>query len=250
MSKHCKNCGELLTGKYCSSCGQAASTDRINSTYLAEQIQNSVFHMDGGLLLTLKRLCTKPGYFIKKYLEGERVSYFKPFGLLLLLSVVYSFLSLTFKITPEYSDMGVNASSTTVWVEWMYRYFGYITLFTVPIQSLFTFLFFRKEKYNYIEHLVVNAYAFCLQILVNTLLLAYNYFYPTLLGYTITSFIGLFVVVWTYVQLFKRGSVIARILKSILVNILSYLLTFILMMVVVVIVVLLNPSWLEMLMGG
>ncbi|MDH6353963.1 hypothetical protein M2132_000283 [Dysgonomonas sp. PH5-45] len=79
-SSICKNCNSTIKGNYCQNCGQATKTDRINFHYLVHEIQHSIFHVDKGILFTIKELLLRPSITIKGYLEGKRVNLFKPFG--------------------------------------------------------------------------------------------------------------------------------------------------------------------------
>ena len=53
---NCKNCGEVLTGKYCSKCGQKASVDKLNLSSFSSEISDGVFNMNKGLFYTIKEL--------------------------------------------------------------------------------------------------------------------------------------------------------------------------------------------------
>lgn len=46
--------------------------------------------------------------------------------------------------------------------EYIKKYLSFVILLNVPFISFFSWIFYRKKKYNYAEHLVINAYGYSL----------------------------------------------------------------------------------------
>ncbi len=92
--RHCNNCGNILRGNFCSSCGQADKNVRRPLLSLLKELLQIVFELDGRAYRTLFFLFTRPGYLSKEYVEDRRASYTPPLRLFLALSILL-FFSLT-----------------------------------------------------------------------------------------------------------------------------------------------------------
>ncbi|NQY13457.1 MAG: DUF3667 domain-containing protein [Henriciella sp.] len=85
----CKNCGEIVTQRYCTNCGQlAASFHRPILSLIGETIGDT-FTLDGRLARTVPILLFRPGRLTKNYTEGKRARYVPPFRLFLLASLLF-----------------------------------------------------------------------------------------------------------------------------------------------------------------
>lgn len=162
---NCLNCSAELAGKFCSGCGQKADTHRINAKhFIMHDLVHGVWHLDRGLLYTLKSLFTRPGYMAKDYIEGKRVQYYNIFYLLLLMfPVIFVIQSWTDKLTEH--TFSFKASLLTF----------------IPIFALLGFLFFKRMKYNFFEH-VIAAGVITFWNLIMTMVIS---FYPPV--YTMTA---------------------------------------------------------------
>jgi hypothetical protein len=159
MSSHCLNCSTPLTSNYCAQCGQKASTHRYSIRHFIEHdVIHSMWHVDKGILFTLKQLFTRPGHSIREYIEGKRVGYFSFFTLLLLLLGFSVFLN-NYKLV-EMADIMPASSKETMnkMQKFMKENPKAMLMIMIPISSIFSFLWFRKAKLNFSEHLVMNAY--------------------------------------------------------------------------------------------
>lgn len=236
MCNLCKNCNAPVNGNYCEVCGQAANTKRINLSYLLTQIQ--FIYLDHGLFFTLKRLFTKPGEMIKGYLAGKRVQYFKPFSLVFILATVYTVLSLWFdariqvEVLSYEAENNLNLVMMRKYQEFIYSYFAYILLFSLPALALSTFLVFRKNGYNYAEHLTINTYASAGQIVLYILTLFTKFFMSVINGQVLAIIITSVYAVWVYVMVFKRSSWIKCLFKSIFAVILQTVFVVLIMSIV------------------
>ena len=230
MNKKCKNCGEFAQSNYCSNCGQSTETGRIDLHYLSHEIQHSVFHVDRGILYTIKELLTRPGYTIKNYLDGKRVNYFKPFAFVVILSTIYGFIAHFFDVYPESSimlDMGnESARYNQMTLEWLYSHYSMAMLFLSTFSALSSYLIFRKSGYNYLEHLVIYSYIVGIQIFLFLLSYIFYYNFPSIWIIYIVSVLAYSYNVWVLFQLFNDGSWVKTIVKVLVCFVLSMLMIF------------------------
>ena len=78
----CLNCGAVVTGAYCSTCGQAAHLHR-SLLSLGHDILHGVFHFEGKFWRTLPELFFHPGRLTRRYIDGERAKFVSPMALFL-----------------------------------------------------------------------------------------------------------------------------------------------------------------------
>ncbi|MDR1055043.1 MAG: DUF3667 domain-containing protein [Prevotellaceae bacterium] len=247
----CKNCSKPVKNNFCDVCGQASNTKRINSVYLLSQIQ-SVFNIDRGFFFTIKELLVRPGETIRNYVEGKRIRYFKPFSFTFLAATIYALLVLIFgdKIVNlvndgiadsmvdytdgEMHDFDPEAYKQTVQqsMEVVYSYYGAFTLLTVPLYSLATFFLFKKEGYNYAEHMVINAYIVGLQIIICFFALPFANSYW---GISVYAFAILFTI-RMYMQVFIKTLKGSRFFRVLLTIVFPYLLILLLSAIVGVVI--------------
>ena len=81
-SAACLNCGTLLSGAYCSACGQKARVHRSLRSFFGDMVQG-LFNFEGKIWRTLPLLALRPGEMTRRYVEGERARYVSPVALYL-----------------------------------------------------------------------------------------------------------------------------------------------------------------------
>lgn len=231
MEVICKNCGQHFKGHYCNNCGQTADTHKINWHFLWHDIQNSLLHFDQGILYSFLQLFTRPGHSIREFIEGKRVKHFKPLSLVVLLATLYGLLYHYFNIYlfPEPVDPEVNYHKFN---EFMSEYFSWITLATIPIYTVGTYICFRKQGYNFIELFILNTYK------ASQRLFAHLVTFPVILYFngtpqirTITTLlygIDIVVIYWTNLQFFNKISKT----KAFFLSVLSHIIFWILLIIV------------------
>lgn len=84
----CLNCGEALTGPFCSSCGQRAIPANPTVAELTGDAWHELSGYDGRLMATLRGLA-RPGFLTREYLAGRRAHYLPPLRVYLIVSVLY-----------------------------------------------------------------------------------------------------------------------------------------------------------------
>ncbi|MBS7233691.1 DUF3667 domain-containing protein [Flavobacterium psychroterrae] len=177
MEITCKNCRHLYTGHYCSNCGQTAATYRINWHFLWHEIKHSLLHFDEGIPYSIKQLFTRPGHSIRDFIEGKRIRHFKPLSLVLVLGALYGILYHYFTIN-LFSASSNSKIDMVDFNEWSSKHYSWITILTIPLFTLGTFICFRNQGYNFVEYFVLNTYKasqkLCIQIFSFPLIYYFN----------------------------------------------------------------------------
>lgn len=216
MAIICKNCNQHFQGRFCNHCGQSAETHKINTHFLWHDIQHGFLHLDKGFFFTVKELFTRPGHSIREFIEGKRVKHFKPISLVLVLSGLLGLLYHFFHIsilegnvvmtaTDKEGIAFINAFNSAS--DWIAEHYAVATILQLPVFSICTFLIFRKAKYNFIEHLVLNCFLTGQKQFFHIVLFPLIYFYtatPTIRP--IISFENLAdmaLTIWVFVQFFN-----------------------------------------------
>lgn len=96
----CLNCGTLLTGDYCSHCGQHAHAHRTVSAFLHD-LAHGVLHFEGKVWRTIPMLLWHPGELTRDYVEGKRARFVSPMALFL------------FSVFLMFAVLGMSSSITT-----------------------------------------------------------------------------------------------------------------------------------------
>ncbi len=229
----CKNCNNEFEGRFCNQCGQSAETHEMNLHFLVHDIQHGLFHLDKGFFFTIKELFTRPGYTIREYLQGKRVKHFKPISLILLLAGILGLLSHYFHYdmlsdTVQVSGTGAQDEEIRKSIkevsEWVSAHYALVSLLLLPVFTLGTFLSFRKKGYNFVEHLVINAFLTGQRLVLRILLFPGFYFLSGDNLKNFSMFINTVIFIltfWTLFQFFnttKKSTVFWRTLLSFIIS--------------------------------
>ena len=188
-SNKCLNCSTLMDSdaKFCAACGQSKNVHRFSMPNFFHEAFHAFTHTDKGILHLLKCLAIQPGTTAREYINGRRKYYFNPFSFFLILMGLFvlsnSFFVKPRKITEPNATvlqriptedgkkkyiamMGRVTKSSN-----FFRQHGnVVAMVAVPFISLFTWLFFRRKKYNYAEHLTANMMFVAFSNLVFTII--------------------------------------------------------------------------------
>lgn len=228
MAENCQNCNEMITGSFCSNCGQK-KYKRIDRKYIWEEIQYSVLHTNKGFLYSVKNILKNPGKTARGFIDGNRVNHYKPILLTFVLIGLATFLSYKMlhlkEITNAYfSQQHINSNLMSDIVSFIASYNSFIMLLLIPLFALATKIAFRKWGNNYYEHVVMNAYILSFYTLI-TVILVYPimYFFRHSPGtfYNLTQYTVLLVpiiLVWFFKEFYKD-----KPLKSIILKVLGVL---------------------------
>jgi hypothetical protein len=214
----CQNCGFRGAGHYCPQCGQRYDTHRFTLPHLLHEVFHLFTHVEQGLIYTLKELLLRPGDMQRRYLAGQRTRFQKPFSLFFLACTLtalgqYGIKSLVARWYGVSDDSG----------DYFRHYFALMQVGLLPLYALITWLFFRRDRYNYAEIAVVVLYSLSLLLNVILLLNALRLIWP----HFETRYVELPLVVvyntWTYLRLFPQASRWGLGAKSLLINSLCFL---------------------------
>ncbi|MBB6270672.1 hypothetical protein HDF26_001099 [Pedobacter cryoconitis] len=170
MEHHCLNCTYQVIDNYCQNCGQKSSTHRYSVKHFVEHdFIHGVWHVDKGILFTIKELFTRPGNSVREFIQGKRVNYFSFVTLILLVVTASSLLPPYIHI--KLSDLIPLSSKAAMnsFEKFLITYPKLIIIITIPVNSLFSLLWFRKSRINYAENLVLNSYKAASELLIGLL---------------------------------------------------------------------------------
>ncbi|MBS1536074.1 MAG: DUF3667 domain-containing protein [Flavobacteriaceae bacterium] len=187
METSCKNCATQLVENYhfCPNCGQKTPLHRLSMHEVFHEAFHYFTHADKSFLVLLKELIYKNGRVAKEYVEGKRKKYFSPLNFFMIVAAL-NLIAMTadgveekhdvLKENPELMQMDATSKQHMIQMyERQYEATHFIrthanktVLVSLPFMAFIFWLFYRKEKYNYTEHLVAGMfmYAFCTLIFV------------------------------------------------------------------------------------
>ncbi|HYX47335.1 MAG TPA: DUF3667 domain-containing protein [Sphingomicrobium sp.] len=112
--KKCLNCGTLLSGPYCSACGQKAHVHRSVRAFFQDFIQG-LFNFEGKIWRTLPMLAWRPGEMTRRYIAGERARFISPAALYLFtVFAMFAVLNFTGTLSPSHNAHPADALKTAV----------------------------------------------------------------------------------------------------------------------------------------
>ncbi len=199
----CANCGLPSISnpqKHCHGCGQAVPVSRIDWAFMRKELSQSVLQIERGTLFTLKALFTRPGHFLREYLQGKRAGHVKPLPLLMLSAaatlIVAKFTLQGVLIDADLSEQAhatlgdatrqqslAIATLTAKFNQaqaWANENLTLTTLIMLPFEAAaFKMAFGRRAKLNYPEWLVVTSYLTVQTFVVWSFILVFQMAWPT-----------------------------------------------------------------------
>lgn len=178
QSTTCLNCGHALQPdhRFCPACGQATHLHRINGHYLAHEAVHYFTHADRGIFLLLASLLRQPGIAARHYLAGQRKKYFPPLTFFLLGAAILVFMSKWIgnpggealqNIQAALQNPGLSAAEKQQLLvarrsmqaaDFTAQYANFVNMLATPILVMWMYLFYRRQRLNFTEHLVANLY--------------------------------------------------------------------------------------------
>ena len=245
MSENCKNCSEIITGNFCSQCGQK-KYKRIDKSYIWEELQYTILHTNKGFLYSLKNILKNPGKTAREFIDGKRIRHYKPILMTFVLSGIATFL--TYKVlgfaeimSAFYRERNIGAKATADIMSFFSSYSTLIMLMLIPFFALTTKIAFKKWGHNYYEHIVMNAYILSYYTIISIIIVYPIMFFfkhsspATMMAITFYSlFLIPLILVWFFKEFYKEKPVKAVILKVLAVLGLVILGYIILLLIVVI----------------
>lgn len=88
QQSQCRNCNAVLSGEYCSQCGQREGRGDLTVGDVAGELVEEFYSWDSRLWRTLGCLVFRPGFLTAEFIIGHRARYVPPFRLYLIISFV------------------------------------------------------------------------------------------------------------------------------------------------------------------
>ena len=198
--------------------------------------------LEKGIIYTITTLTIRPGKAIKVFLFEDRTRLTKPLRFLILTVAVTTFI--LFKIIPELPNTdGLNFIPLDSLPDqfkahgeklntFIVQYFNLFQLLKIPFFSLATWWLFKKNNYNFAEHLVINAYIYSYQNIYLAILLPILMMTPELVVALLTL-VTFGYMSFVFVQVFDE-SPIRSFLKSLASYFIGNFLHTIFMLIVIV----------------
>ncbi|MFT5778420.1 MAG: hypothetical protein ACI837_001376 [Crocinitomicaceae bacterium] len=226
----CLNCSTPLVGVYCHACGQSSKEGRITNRRLLVEIPATGIDVKRGFAHSIWTLATKPAATIKTYLEGKRVSHYKPFALLLGLLLVYFLIGSWLGWGNDLVE--INEGKDSGVGKFLSENPQILSVFSMIFIALGMRLTLFKAGYNYAEHLYIH----CFVLIVIQI-------YAIILGPVIVQFISadIFSVTTVFIQIILSCFVYYKLLHHkmngaviVLLTLLGHILSLILIAIVAV----------------
>ena len=155
MAESCLNCGAANSQdqKFCAQCGQRTNISRqLTMRDIGHDLVHAITHADHSIFSLIRALITRPGYVARDFVEGRRKRHFGPFAFLI---ITVGLASAVIFVTGVqwFQPYGHGKAG-----ELLQRHVNLVILLQMPLLALSCAVFFRKERRNFAEHLVLAAY--------------------------------------------------------------------------------------------
>ena len=178
--KECVNCGTMTDTPHCPNCGQKMTVKRVSFRSIIEEFFSKWIGFDNQFGRTVISMLTMPEQVVHAYLHGNRTKYIGPLGYVVIMTALLiisfdlfgleaqdfikenqsTFEELYQQDLPE--EKTVLQKQTTQKInEFAARNFRFLSALLIPFWAISFWFFYRKEKLNYIERLVVATYLSC-----------------------------------------------------------------------------------------
>lgn len=200
-ASNCLNCGQTIHSKFCPDCGQRTDTHRIvMKHFVLHDMLHGVWHLERGILFTIKEAVIRPGQAAMDYISGKRIRYYNVFYLCLLM-IGFNLL-LSHYYFPEEEPVKRDEKSAK-FIAFFSHNIKFIILGIVPILALYARLMFRRLKLNIAEHFIIAGMALLGMSLFSAVFMTVifiDYWLPDFMQYVeLTIFFCIFFYpVWVY----------------------------------------------------
>jgi hypothetical protein len=146
-------------------------------------------HVDNGIWQLIRDLAIKRGHIAKEYIEGKRRKYFPPLNFFLLVAALFVFVlslqeiptaeNILKEIPEQYAQKDTEkqqldierAERLATAITYINKYSNLLAMAALPLTSFIFWLFYKKSKYNYTEHLIAGMYMMGFFILFHSVVL-------------------------------------------------------------------------------
>ncbi len=187
MPSNCLNCnGEIQPGyQYCPNCSMPVKMHRISAGHLLHEGIHFVTHADKGIFYLIKMLVLNPGKVARDFIDGKRKKVFSPVNFFLIVVAIAVFFLSAF-LQPISSERSLKMRESAARIEnpgarekmlstigrmekseaFTSRYSNLVTMLATPLAAVLFWLFYRRARFNYLEHLVANMYFVGFSVLI------------------------------------------------------------------------------------
>ncbi len=161
-SKICRRWSAIVIEKYCGNCGEPFVVKRITIHSLIHDVFHFFTHLDKGFGFTLMQLIIAPGYMQRRYIEGDRSRYQKPFSMFFICGTIDALLRYWINsILMRYYKAGSEAET-----HFIHQYLVLTHIVLMPVYILIAWIFFYRSKYIYAEIGILVMYNFSFFFLI------------------------------------------------------------------------------------
>ena len=147
---NCKNCEHKYKGNFCHNCGQKAATHNIDFKFVMHEVPHSAFHVDKGILFTVKELTLRPGKTIRDFIAGKRIQHYPPLMYAILISTIFVLIK-SLQVYFHFDELKKSQEFTR---QHQLAFF----LFLIPFYSIIYWFFHKKFGYNFWQYLVAQTF--------------------------------------------------------------------------------------------
>ncbi len=157
----CLNCGNPVTGSYCSACGQKTAVERFSTSVVIAEILHFFTHFEKGFLHTIWSFIARPGITSLNFLRGKRKRYQQPVSYLFICVGLYI---LVHNFIINYYHYHVSAASIaqmnlTDQANVLLRtHFAPFLICILIISALIIYLVLGRPLFNFTEILILSFY--------------------------------------------------------------------------------------------
>lgn len=164
--QYCKNCGAVVTAKFCGQCGAKYSKKEISMESLFSVIVEVVTNWEQKMVRTLKCLFLNPGIVARAFIEEDRRRYFHPVKFIMFWGGVNLFVSNYWKVGLGDIDQDTTENGKLVLV-WLANYGTFFYIAVIPLLALSPYLFYRKTEPRFVHHAVILCYITGMNLLIS-----------------------------------------------------------------------------------
>jgi hypothetical protein len=186
----CVECGAVVSGRFCSNCGEAATHHDYSLGHAAEELVETLFHLDGRVFSTFRSLIAKPGELATNFLAGRRRSQMGPVQLFVVCNLIYFLMQPFTKAEPftstllmqtrlrPWSAMASHLVAGKIQAQHVTRdeyerrfnetahlQGKTLVIIMVPMFALGAWVFFGRTRRFYAEHVVFAFYTYAFMLL-------------------------------------------------------------------------------------
>lgn len=176
-------------------------------------------------------MSTRPGHSVREYVQGKRVSHFHPVNYLLLIGGVATWIYIhywddLFNMGIMFQNMKSKEQKAVMpfvkkALHFAFENYTYQLMFSIILYGFFSIKILGKERYNWVEGIVLHLFVLSHSELIKLLLFPFLFFLKnSIVGFyvqsMISSLISMVYMIWAYKQFFEEKSTWSAIGKTLL----------------------------------